>query len=188
MKSIGLPNAVKAIVGAVLQTASVHVAMMIVGRLLAGIGCGSLLSVVPVYLAEASQPDSRGFLVGLHGMMIAIGFGVANWVGYGGSYASSHAQWRIPLAMQIPIPILMMVGCIYIPFSPRWRRFTFLQNIPILFLVLTIDAVAQQDRIEEAEKGVCYFQLSYSRTLILNLPQSFTNSTASKTRVLLVRN
>ncbi|CAH0002217.1 unnamed protein product [Clonostachys byssicola] len=120
------------IVGAVLQTASVHVAMMIVGRLLAGIGCGSLLSVVPVYLAEASQPDSRGFLVGLHGMMIAIGFGLANWVGYGGSYASSHAQWRIPLAMQIPIPILMMIGCIYIPFSPRW--------------------LVQQDRIEEAEK------------------------------------
>ncbi|VUC31216.1 unnamed protein product [Clonostachys rosea] len=120
------------IVGAILQTASVHVAMMIVGRLLAGIGCGSLLSVVPVYLAEASQPDSRGFLVGLHGMMIAIGFGVANWVGYGGSYASSHAQWRIPLAMQIPVPILMMIGCIYIPFSPRW--------------------LVQQDRIEEAEK------------------------------------
>ncbi|CAG9949266.1 unnamed protein product [Clonostachys rosea f. rosea IK726] len=124
--------ALLSIVGAVLQTASVHVAMMIVGRLLAGIGCGSLLSVVPVYLAEASQPDSRGFLVGLHGMMIAIGFGVANWVGYGGSYASSHAQWRTPLAMQIPIPILMMVGCIYIPFSPRW--------------------LVQQDRIEEAEK------------------------------------
>ncbi|CAI6034548.1 unnamed protein product [Clonostachys chloroleuca] len=120
------------IVGAILQTASVHVAMMIVGRLLAGIGCGGLLSVVPVYLAEASQPDSRGFLVGLHGMMIAIGFGVANWVGYGGSYASSHAQWRIPLAMQIPVPILMMIGCIYIPFSPRW--------------------LVQQDRIEEAEK------------------------------------
>ncbi|CAH0032611.1 unnamed protein product [Clonostachys rhizophaga] len=120
------------IIGAILQTASVHVAMMIVGRLLAGIGCGSLLSVVPVYLAEASQPDSRGFLVGLHGMMIAIGFGVANWVGFGGSYASSHAQWRIPLAMQIPVPIFMMVGCIYIPFSPRW--------------------LVQQDRIEEAEK------------------------------------
>ena len=96
---------------------------MIVGRFLAGVGCGSLLSIVPVYLAETAQPDTRGFLVGLHGMMIAIGFGLANWVGYAGSYAAGHGQWRIPLAMQIPIPALMMVGCLFIPFSPRWRKF-----------------------------------------------------------------
>ncbi|KAI9154880.1 High-affinity glucose transporter [Paramyrothecium foliicola] len=118
------------IVGAVLQCAAVHSAMMIIGRLIAGVGCGSLLSIVPIYLAETAQPSNRGFLVGLHGMMIAVGFGLANWVGYAGSYAASHAQWRIPLAMQIPVPAAMMVGCVLIPFSP----------------------LVQNDRIEEAKK------------------------------------
>lgn len=111
-----------AIVGAALQTAAVHVAMMILGRFIAGLACGSLLSLVPIYLAETAQSDNRGFLVGLHGMMIAIGFGTANWVGYAGSYAVSDAQWRVPLGMQLPVPVLMMAGCVFIPFTPRWCK------------------------------------------------------------------
>ncbi|KAH6616429.1 general substrate transporter [Boeremia exigua] len=108
------------IVGSILQCAAVHVGMLIAGRLIAGIGCGQLLSVVPIYLAEAAPPTRRGFLVGTQGMMIAVGFGLANWVGYAGSHASGHAQWRIPLAMQLPIPIVLCVLVFFIPFSPRW--------------------------------------------------------------------
>lgn len=93
---------------------------MIAGRLVAGAGCGQILSIVPIYLAEVSPPTTRGFLVGLQGMLIAIGFALANWVGYAGSFASGDAQWRIPLAMQLPVPIILMVGIFFIPFSPRW--------------------------------------------------------------------
>lgn len=106
--------------GAVLQCAAANVGMMIAGRLVAGIGCGQILSVVPIYLAEASPPDRRGFLVGLQGMMIAVGFGVANWVGYAGAFAHGDGQWRIPLAMQLPVPALLCVLIFFIPFSPRW--------------------------------------------------------------------
>ncbi|KAF4783484.1 hypothetical protein HER10_EVM0010496 [Colletotrichum scovillei] len=109
-----------AIIGSILQCAAVQVGMMIAGRLVAGIGCGQLLSVVPIYLAEVAPPARRGFLVGLQGMMIAIGFGVANWVGYAGAFAMGDGQWRIPLAMQLPIPILLSVMVFYVPFSPRW--------------------------------------------------------------------
>ena len=125
------------IVGAVLQCAAANVGMLIAGRLIAGIGCGQLLSVVPIYLAEAAPPARRGFLVGTQGMMIAVGFGLANWVGYAGTFASGHAQWRwvqssvvvlvhiltsfsIPLAMQLPLPIVLCVLVFFIPFSPRW--------------------------------------------------------------------
>lgn len=93
---------------------------MIPGRLIAGVGCGQILSVVPIYLAEVSPPTHRGFLVGLQGMMIAIGFGLANWVGYAGAYASGDAKWRIPLAMQLPVPIILCVMIFFVPFSPRW--------------------------------------------------------------------
>lgn len=94
--------------------------MMIAGRLVAGTGCGQILSIVPIYLAEVSLPKTRGFLVGLQGMMIAIGFALANWVGYAGSYGRGDVPWRVPLAMQIPIPILLMIGIFFIPYSPRW--------------------------------------------------------------------
>ncbi|KAL1594381.1 hypothetical protein SLS60_010141 [Paraconiothyrium brasiliense] len=108
------------IIGAVSQCAAVHVGMLIAGRLIAGVGCGQMLSVVPIYLAEAAPPSRRGFLVGTQGMMIAIGFGLANWVGFAGAFAKGNAQWRIPLAMQLPIPMLLCVMVFFIPFSPRW--------------------------------------------------------------------
>jgi len=96
--------------------------MLIAGRLVGGIACGQVLSVVPIYIAEAAPPADRGFLVGLQGMMIAIGFGLANWVGYACAFAKGNSQWRIPLAMQIPVPAFLLVAIFFVPFSPRWRK------------------------------------------------------------------
>ncbi|KAI9172715.1 High-affinity glucose transporter [Paramyrothecium foliicola] len=109
-----------AIVGIVLQTAAVNIGMFITGRLLTGISSGMILPVVPVYIAELSKPKSRGIVVGFQGMGIAIGFCLANWIGYGGIYASGNAQWRIPLAMQFPCAVFLLVGSFFIPESPRW--------------------------------------------------------------------
>jgi MFS family permease len=93
---------------------------MIAGRFFAGLACGMILSVVPVYIAEVSPPKNRGFIVGLQGMMISIGFMAANWIGYAGGFASGNSQWRIPLAMQMPRAILLSIGCFFIPYTPRW--------------------------------------------------------------------
>lgn len=120
MLTVALAPIQTAIVGAILQTAAVNIGMMVAGRLVAGIGCGHLLSVVPIYLAEVSPPKTRGFNVGLQGMLIAMGFGIANWIGFAGSYASGDGQWRIPLAMQLPIPLVLCVTIFFVPFSPRW--------------------------------------------------------------------
>ncbi|KAH8747898.1 general substrate transporter [Hyaloscypha finlandica] len=106
--------------GAALQTAAQNVGMMIAGRFLAGLACGMILSVVPVYIAEVSPPKNRGLIVGLQGMMISIGFMAANWIGYAGGFASGNSQWRIPLAMQMPGAILLSIGCFFIPYTPRW--------------------------------------------------------------------
>lgn len=105
-----------------MQSGAVNAGMMIAGRFFAGVGCGILLAVVPTYIAEISPPEHRGKIVGLQGMMMAIGFFAANWIGYGGAYAQGDAQWRIPLAMQIPGPLALAVGCCFIPYSPRWCK------------------------------------------------------------------
>ncbi|UPK92207.1 hypothetical protein LCI18_003142 [Fusarium solani-melongenae] len=111
-----------------LQTGATHVGMMIAGRLVAGVACGQMLAVVPIYIAEVAPAENRGFLVGLQGMMVAIGFGLANWVGYAGSFAAGSATWRVPLAMQIPIPLILMVAVLFVPFSPRWHS-----HVSVLF-------------------------------------------------------
>ncbi|KAL2681420.1 hypothetical protein Neosp_009031 [[Neocosmospora] mangrovei] len=109
-----------AIVGIILQVAAVNIGILITGRLLTGLSSGMILPVVPVYIAELSKPQSRGIVVGFQGMGIALGFMVANWIGYGGIYASGDLKWRIPLAMQFPCAVFLLIGSIFIPYSPRW--------------------------------------------------------------------
>ncbi|KAG8934984.1 hypothetical protein FRC02_008735 [Tulasnella sp. 418] len=46
--------------GSALEAASVHTAMLIVGRLIAGVGEGMFLSAAGVYLIEISPPKLRG--------------------------------------------------------------------------------------------------------------------------------
>ncbi|KAI1089900.1 general substrate transporter [Rostrohypoxylon terebratum] len=127
-----LMAAVLAAGSAAIQAGAVNIGMMIAGRAIAGFACGEILSVVPVYISEISPPKQRGFVVGLQGMAIACGFAIANWIGYGGSYASGNAQWRITLSMQIPAAVSLAVGILFVPFSPRW--------------------LIQQDRHEEAKR------------------------------------
>ncbi|KAK7446489.1 hypothetical protein Landi51_07436 [Colletotrichum acutatum] len=51
------------VAGAVLQTAAMNPAMMIVGRAFSGFSTGMVYPTAPVYLAELSPPENRGFLV-----------------------------------------------------------------------------------------------------------------------------
>ena len=59
--------------GAVLQTASVNVAMMVVGRIIAGAGSGIVSTAVPLYLSEVSPAEWRGMFVGLNQVGIVFG-------------------------------------------------------------------------------------------------------------------
>ena len=40
--------------------------MFLVGRLINGFGIGALVSTIPMYQAEVSTPESRGFMVSMH--------------------------------------------------------------------------------------------------------------------------
>ena len=109
-----------AIIGIILQTAAQNIGMFIAGRLLTGFASGMSLPIVPVYIAELSPPNRRAAIVGFQGVALAIGFFAANWIGYGGSFAVGNAQWRIPVAMQLPGAAGLLIGTLFIPFSPRW--------------------------------------------------------------------
>ncbi|KAI1420475.1 general substrate transporter [Xylaria sp. FL1777] len=108
------------IIGAVLQAAAVNPAMMIVGRALSGSSTGMVYPTAPVYLAELSLAENRGFLVGLKGLMNTFGFFVAGFIGYAGAFAYGDIQWRIPLATQGPPAVLLAIFTVFLPYSPRW--------------------------------------------------------------------
>lgn len=62
------------LVGATLQAAAQNLAMILVGRILAGWAVGLMSMSVPVYQAEFAHPKSRGLIVGLAQQMIGVGF------------------------------------------------------------------------------------------------------------------
>lgn len=73
-----------------------------------------------------SPPEVRGSLVALQQLAIVFGIMVSFWIDYGTNYiggtgeTQSEAAWRLPLALQIVPALILGVGTIFLPFSPRW--------------------------------------------------------------------
>lgn len=110
------------IVGAIMQSAANGAALMIVGRCVAGIAIGILMPTCPAYIAELAKPAERARFGAIFGVMIAIGFCLANWIGYGCSFAEGNLTWRLSLAMQVPLAAVIVVLSFTLPESPRWRE------------------------------------------------------------------
>ncbi|GAA6019156.1 hypothetical protein JCM10207_006563 [Rhodosporidiobolus poonsookiae] len=114
-------GAVLVVIGGVLQTASVHIGMFMVGRFISALGVGQLLAIVPTWQSEVADAGSRGLLVGMHGVAILIGYTSACWIGVAFYYVNAGgAQWRVPLAIQLLWPLCLAAGIFFVPESPRW--------------------------------------------------------------------
>jgi MFS family permease len=109
------------IVGGALSAGSVHIAMLIIVRTIQGSGLGALATLTPIYLAEASTPSKRGMLTGLHGFFLVAGYNISAWVGFGCFFSSNLTfGWRGPIAFTTIPALLLLLGCIWVPESPRW--------------------------------------------------------------------
>ncbi|KAI5786603.1 general substrate transporter [Pyronema domesticum] len=119
-KSIQIGAAV-CIIGAILQAAAMHLAMLLIGRIITGWAVGIMSMAVPVYQAELAHPKSRGLIVGLAQQMIGVGFIVSTWIGYGAAHAPGYTSftWRFPLAFQGVPALFLAVGLTWFPESPR---------------------------------------------------------------------
>jgi MFS family permease len=116
------------------------------GRFVTGMGVGSLSMAVPLYNAEIAPPEVRGSLVALQQLAITFGIMISFWIDYGMEYQlptivhlsifhvcilgtnyiggtgmkQHEAAWRIPLALQLVPAVILGVGILFMPFSPRY--------------------------------------------------------------------
>ncbi|KAI7853247.1 general substrate transporter [Circinella umbellata] len=107
-------------IGCAIQTAANGYAMMVTGRAIAGLGVGSLSMVVPLYQSELAPKEIRGRLISLQQFMITAGLMVAFWCGAGTQYIEGEASWRIPIGIQIGPGLVLAIGALFLPYSPRW--------------------------------------------------------------------
>ncbi|KAI5117978.1 hypothetical protein M0805_004911 [Coniferiporia weirii] len=106
-------------VGSVLQCAAGSLRDLIVGRAIGGIGIGSLSMLSPLYMAEISPPEVRGSLMALEQFAIVLGVVVGFWTGFFTRDLPGSASWRLPLAIQILPAIVLGIGSLVLPPSPR---------------------------------------------------------------------
>ncbi|KAL2259087.1 hypothetical protein VTK26DRAFT_7369 [Humicola hyalothermophila] len=107
-------------VGGALQTLAANMAMMMVGRFVAGVGVGMLSTIVPVYQSEISPPHNRGKLACIEFSGNIIGYTTSVWVDYFCGFIESNMSWRVPLMMQCIMGALLGLGSLIIVESPRW--------------------------------------------------------------------
>ncbi|RDW67730.1 proliferating cell nuclear antigen [Coleophoma cylindrospora] len=108
------------LVGSILQTAAHGFSMLVVARLLGGVGLGSLSMVAPLYISEISPPEIRGTLLVLEELAIVSGTVVAYWITYATRHISGQWSWRLPFLLQMLLAVALGVGVISLPCSPRW--------------------------------------------------------------------
>ncbi|RDW59468.1 hypothetical protein BP6252_12555 [Coleophoma cylindrospora] len=118
-KTIALGSLI-ATIGCALQAGAVSMVMLIIGRFIAGCAVGILTSTIPMYAGELADAKFRGALSGLLQWMLSWGFLVAQWLGYGCSFANTDIQWRFPLAFQCVPAVILLSGVWFLSESPRW--------------------------------------------------------------------
>ncbi|KAF5495174.1 MFS glucose transporter mfs1 [Colletotrichum siamense] len=108
------------IVGSSIQTAAINYDILTAGRFFGGVGIGMLSMVVPVYISEISPPEIRGTLLVFEELSIVMGIIVAFWITYATKDIPNHWSWQCPFLIQIIPGVLLGIGAIFLPYSPRW--------------------------------------------------------------------
>ncbi|KAH7057114.1 MFS transporter [Macrophomina phaseolina] len=108
------------IIGSAIQTGATGYAMLVVGRLIGGIGVGMKSMVVPLYISEVSPPEIRGSLLVMEEFSIVFGIVISYWLTFGTRYIPNEWSFRLPFLLQIFPAIVLGISVLFVPFSPRW--------------------------------------------------------------------
>lgn len=108
--------------GAIACSLAPEVIILLIGRVLLGLGVGGASTVVPVFLAELAPFEIRGALAGRNEFMIVTGQLAAFIVNaiLGNTLGHIDGVWRIMLAVAALPAIALFIGMLKVPESPRW--------------------------------------------------------------------
>lgn len=117
-----LIGAVLFFVGSFIMAVAPSVTILIVGRVLDGVGIGFASVVGPLYIAEIAPAKIRGSLVTLNNVAITGGILV--------SYVTNQLiasmgmgaglSWRVMLGLGMLPAMILFFGIVFMPESPRW--------------------------------------------------------------------
>ncbi|PTI66388.1 sugar porter family MFS transporter [Staphylococcus succinus] len=94
-----------------------NISVMIISRLILGIAVGGASGMVPMYLAELSPANNRGAITAINSIMNTSGMLLAYII----NYSLSHTgNWHLMLGFALIPSVLLSLGMIFMPESPKW--------------------------------------------------------------------
>ena len=92
--------------------------LFLVARFIIGLAIGIASFVAPLYLSEIAPYKIRGALIAMYQLMITIGI----FLMFLSNAALEHTHsWRLMLIVLVIPSIIMLIGTLTLPESPRWK-------------------------------------------------------------------
>ncbi|XVE56420.1 hypothetical protein DITRI_Ditri04bG0007500 [Diplodiscus trichospermus] len=105
--------------GSAIGGGALNIYMLILGRVLLGVGIGFTNQSVPIYISEMALPRYRGALnIGFE-VGINIGVLVANLTNFGTEKIKGNWGWRISLAMAAVPALVVTLSTLFLPETPN---------------------------------------------------------------------
>ena len=103
--------------GIAIAAAANSYGVMLIGRVIMGLGVGGVSALVPTYLSEISPAQIRGRILTLNQLLITLGLLVAYLVDW--AFAASE-DWRAMFAVGLIPSLALVVGSLRLPETPAW--------------------------------------------------------------------
>ena len=103
--------------GALLAAFAPTVWVLIAARVIIGLAVGSAALVVPLYLSEIAPTEVRGAVTSLNQLMVVCGILAAFIVN---AILASSGDWRLMLGLAAVPSVVLFVGMLFMPETPRY--------------------------------------------------------------------
>ncbi|KAA0061539.1 sugar transport protein 14-like isoform X1 [Cucumis melo var. makuwa] len=113
-----LVGSVSFFLGGFINAVAINIAMLIIGRILLGIGIGFGNQAVPLYLSEIAPAKIRGQVNQLFQLTTCLGILIANFINYGTEKIHPWG-WRLSLGLAMFPAATMFIGGLFLPETPN---------------------------------------------------------------------
>jgi sugar porter (SP) family MFS transporter len=140
--------------------------LLVVARMIGGLGVGASLIIAPMYIAEISPPKMRGQMVSLNQLNIVLGISVAFFTNYLilqlGQSDAAWAQslgfgaynWRWMLGLETLPAVVYFAGLFFVPRSPRWLIKEGRDQEAVPIMEMAVGSVAAAQELSEIQKSL----------------------------------
>ncbi|KAK1292019.1 Sugar transport protein 7 [Acorus calamus] len=106
------------LIGATLNASAMNLAMLLLGRIMLGVGIGFGNQAVPLYLSEMAPAHLRGGLNMMFQLATTLGIFSANMINYGTEKIKPWG-WRLSLGLAAAPALVMTIGGFFLPETPN---------------------------------------------------------------------